>query len=68
MKDWKKQIVEARLEGEYVVFYSSTEELLRVKEAFVDSLEDWFTKLYKIKCETMAQQLRTTADLLEKEV
>lgn len=66
--DWKDTIVDARHEGEYVIFYSSVGEVGRIKETFSEGLREWYTLPYKIKCDTMANNLEHVVRCLRKEL
>ena len=71
---WDDEIVGIKEGNGYVIYFNwKQEELLRVKSGFEESLEKYYQQFYKIKCETMAlnlrelgQQVNFVADRLEK--
>lgn len=60
--DYDKEVVSVEVDGEWIVYLNfKQEELGRVKKDFADSLEDWYQRLYKVKCESSADMIRSLA-------
>lgn len=74
--EYNKEVVSVEVDDEWVIYLNfKQEEIGRVKKDFADSLEDWHQRLYKIKCESSANMIRSlakglmeTANNIEKEV
>jgi len=74
--DYDKEVVSIEVDNEWIVYLNfKQEELGRVKKDFAKSLEDWHQRLYKVKCESSADMIRSlakglmeTANNIEKEV